>query len=451
MERTGRPRTRRDVLGMGAAASAALLAAACGSAQSTPRVADTAAPGKVEFWYGLNADGVQPFVDDFKRDFAQIQLDFTVTSDHANKLFTAALAGSAPSVSTGWPGMLWTIEAAVQLLDDVIKGDKDLKRDNYWPGYWDFHKFKGKMSMLPMQANNRLVFYDKAVLDENAIPEPKTWDDFRKAAKTLTKRTGPGAENVTRWGYQCEPMINGLRNTLGPWANRNGFVAWNQDVTKSGWGEAPMLETVDFLLSMIFDDGTMTHPLDNVIPNGIQGGMSKGLSVMVSAGPPGGLGLIQQLPRLEKDLQGFLHLPGPKAKDSYLIGGGQDLILFKTAQGPDQKAALEVMRYLGFTRNVEYCKFNRTVYPAVKAAVKDPYFAGGIWKAMWTNWNETKVPPHVTGVPVQEADEEVNTILTAVFRKQRNSREGLQEIARILNAAAQARRADVEAFLKAGG
>ena len=31
-------------------------------------------------------------------------------------------------------------------------------------------------------------------------------------------------------------MINGLRNTLGPWANRNGFVAWNQEITRSGWG-----------------------------------------------------------------------------------------------------------------------------------------------------------------------------------------------------------------------
>ena len=133
MEQTGRPRTRRDVLGMGAAASVALLAA-CGGQASTTKVVDTAAPGKVEFWYGLNGDGVQPFMDDFKRDFPQIQLNFTVTSDHANKLFTAALAGSAPSVSTGWPGMLWTIEPAVQMLDDVIKGDKDLKRDNYWPG-----------------------------------------------------------------------------------------------------------------------------------------------------------------------------------------------------------------------------------------------------------------------------------------------------------------------------
>ena len=64
-------------------------------------------------------------------------------------------------------------------------------------------------------------------------------------------------------------------------------------------------------------------------------------------------------------------MPGPKAKDSYQIAGGQDLLLFKTAQGPDQKASLELMRYLGYTRNVEYCKFNRTVYPAVKMAAND--------------------------------------------------------------------------------
>jgi ABC-type glycerol-3-phosphate transport system substrate-binding protein len=100
---------------------------------------------------------------------------------------------------------------------------------------------------------------------------------------------------------------------------------------------------------------------------------------------------------------------------------------------------------------VEYCEFNRTVYPAVRAAANDPYFAGGIWKAMWTNWNEAKVPPHPTGVPVPESDEAINPVLTAIFRKERNPREGLQEIARQLDAAAAQRRTEVEAFLKAGG
>jgi multiple sugar transport system substrate-binding protein len=441
--------TRRRRLLVGAAPALAAAAAACRAGpEPQARAGPTTAAGRVEFWYGLNVDGVQPFVDDFKREFPNVHLEFVPTTDHASKLYTASAAGAAPNVSTGWPAMLWTIEPAVQLLDDAIKGDRDLKRDNYWPNYWDFHKFKGKLSMLPMQANNRLVFYDKAVLDEYANPEPRSWDDFRRAARTLTRREGA---NVARWGYQCEPNVAGLRTTVGPWANRNGFVGWDRDVRRSGWGEPPMLETVEFLLALIHDDGSMTNPLDNPVPGGIQGGMPKGLAAMVSAGPPGGLGFIQQLPRLERDQQGFLHLPGPRVKESYLIGGGQDLILFKTAQGNDQKAALELMRYLGFTRNVEYCKHNRTVYPAVKAAANDPYFAGGIWKAMWTNWNETKVPPHPTGVPVPESDDAINPILTAIFRKERNPREGLQEIARLLNAAAAQRRPEIDAFLKAGG
>lgn len=94
--------------------------------------------------------------------------------------------------------------------------------------------------MLPWQANNRLVFYDKAVLDENALPEPKSWDDFRRTMRVLTKRSGPGSETVSRWGCQTEIGIDGMRNTIGPWAYRNGFTAWNQEVTRSGWGDAPM-------------------------------------------------------------------------------------------------------------------------------------------------------------------------------------------------------------------
>ena len=230
-------------LGVGGGISAGVLtlATACGEAQQSPPAGEPASsgasvPGKVEFWYGLNADGVQPFVDDFKRDFPHITLNFAATADHANKLYTAALRGQHRTSLLASPRCSGQLSPQLQMLDDVIKGDKELKRDNYWPGYWDFHKFKGKMSMLPMQANNRLVFYDKAVLDENRVPEPKTWDDFRAACRTLTARTAPGAENVTRWGYQCEPGVAGLRATIPPWANCNGFVAWNQDVTRSGWG-----------------------------------------------------------------------------------------------------------------------------------------------------------------------------------------------------------------------
>ena len=104
------------------------------------------------------------------------------------------------------------------------------------------------------------------MLDEHGVPEPKTWEDFRRAAKTLTRAEGT---TVGRWGYQCEPGIAGLRSTVGPWGNRNGVVAWNKEITRSGWGEPPMLETVTFLLSLMNDDGSMTNPLDNPVPGGI--------------------------------------------------------------------------------------------------------------------------------------------------------------------------------------
>ena len=63
---------------------------------------------------------------------------------------------------------------------------------------------------------------------------------------------------------------------MDPWANRNGFVGWNKDITRSGWADAPMVETVEYLLSLIYDDRTMPNPLDNVIPGGVQQGLPGG-------------------------------------------------------------------------------------------------------------------------------------------------------------------------------
>ena len=39
-----------------------------------------------------------------------------------------------------------------------------------------------------------------------------------------------------------------------------------------------MQEAVDFLMTLVFDDGTMTNPLDNSVPGGVQSGMPKGLA-----------------------------------------------------------------------------------------------------------------------------------------------------------------------------
>src|ERR687886_583117 len=82
--------TRRGVLRASAAALPAIgLAAAAAACGTEPPRAPEQAAGRVEFWYGLNADGVQPFVDDFKREFPQIDLNLVITADHANKLYTA--------------------------------------------------------------------------------------------------------------------------------------------------------------------------------------------------------------------------------------------------------------------------------------------------------------------------------------------------------------------------
>jgi multiple sugar transport system substrate-binding protein len=296
--------------------------------------------------------------------------------------------------------------------------------------------------MLPLQANNRLIFDDRQMLADQGVTEPKTWDDFRKAAQRMTSRSG---SEVTRWGYQTEPNI---RFALIPFANRNGFTDWSAEGAKSLWGDQPMVDTVRYLLSLIDDDQTMINPLDKPIPDGVTGGLPRGLAAFVAVGPPSASSFVQQVPRLESDLSGFLYPPGPRVKDSYLVNGGQDLILFKTAQAQDLKAALELMRYLSVTRNVEYCKFNKTVYPVVKAAANDPQYSTGFWKAMWTNWNETKVPALPIGIPIPSTDDVTDPILTAIFRKQRGVQEGLTEVARLMTEAASQNRAAVEAFVK---
>lgn len=117
-----------------------------------------------------------------------------------------------------------------------------IKQEDYWPNQWIKHQIAGKMWGLPLDSQDVVLFYNKAVFDKAGVPyPPSTWDDpnwtWDKLIEVATKlTTGTGASkvfgfNVSTWWVYDYPII---------WSN--GGTLLNADHTKS---TITMPETVD--------------------------------------------------------------------------------------------------------------------------------------------------------------------------------------------------------------
>ncbi len=88
-----------------------------------------------------------------------------------------------------------------QDLQSLIASDPTLKADDFWPGEWTgCQDKKGRTIGIPVNLHFHGIFYDKAAFSEAKIPAPKpgwTWDDFRQAVNTLTRKDG----DSSRFGF----------------------------------------------------------------------------------------------------------------------------------------------------------------------------------------------------------------------------------------------------------
>ena len=123
--------------------------------------------------------------------------------------------------------------------------------------------------------NNMIFHYNPTIFDAAGLgtPDPEwTWDDFLETALTLT--TGEGGDKI--FGYVIPFFFFGLQ----PWFFTNGTSILNDDWSQSNLDDPRVLETVQFLHSLVHEHG--------VAPN-VEGADQTGLfqsgrAAMVNAG-----------------------------------------------------------------------------------------------------------------------------------------------------------------------
>jgi multiple sugar transport system substrate-binding protein len=113
----------------------------------------------------------------------------------------------------------------------------------YYDGPWSSTIFDGKNYGVPYGSNATTLYYNVELLQENGIEPPKTWDELRAAAKTLT--------TSDRAGF-CLSLINTEEGTFTylPFLWGNGG-----DIPDLG-GEAN-IAALTFLNAMMNEDGSI--------------------------------------------------------------------------------------------------------------------------------------------------------------------------------------------------
>ncbi|MDY3970672.1 MAG: extracellular solute-binding protein [Atopobiaceae bacterium] len=201
--------TRRQFLrfgaGLGAAASAAGLAACQGDGAGASSNDANSSDGTIEltYWYCWtdlikenNEERIQEFNDTVgKEKGIHVTAESQGSYDDLNaKLKSAFVAGEAPDVCVMVINStkVFADGGMIQPIDDVIATD-DL--NDFWPGLMDNCKVDGSLYGVPYLRSTPVLYYNKTLFQKaglDATAAPATWDDMVKASDALAAAGAKG-------------------------------------------------------------------------------------------------------------------------------------------------------------------------------------------------------------------------------------------------------------------
>ncbi len=171
-------------------------------------------PVKVSFWNAMNykqGETLNALIKEFNATHPRIEIDGTSFSSYRplqQKTIAAIAAGNPPVLTQAYEnwvaqyitgGYLIPMEKFVYGPDGLLKKD----REDFFKNMWDDGYLPdGKLWMLPFNKSNIVMYYNVDMLKKYGISVPKTWDEFEKDCKILTKSDG------SQWGVSYTPSVD---------------------------------------------------------------------------------------------------------------------------------------------------------------------------------------------------------------------------------------------------
>ena len=148
--------------------------------------------GDIIFWHsftqGKRLEVIQKVAEQFMRDNPKVKIKIETFSwaDFYTKWTTGLASKNVPDISTALPGQVVEMMDAEAIIpiDYVID---EIGRDRFSESALREGQKDGKCYSIPLYSHAHVMWIRKDLLKNAGLEIPKTWDEFRIAAKTLTK------------------------------------------------------------------------------------------------------------------------------------------------------------------------------------------------------------------------------------------------------------------------
>ncbi len=179
------------------------LGAAAGTGSPVDQVT-ISKPVEINFWHvysdgSAQGDKLAALIKDFQAKNPNITVKAQYVGSYDplfQKIQTGIAGGQTPDVAVAYENQVAEYQQANVIipLDDYVKSQKyGLPKDDYADilsayRYDNFYAaYKNQMLSFPFTKSVELMYYNADMLKAAGVDVPKTWDDFQKAAKAVTK------------------------------------------------------------------------------------------------------------------------------------------------------------------------------------------------------------------------------------------------------------------------
>lgn len=225
--------------------------------------------------------------------------------------------------------------------------------DDMIPIFREANTYDGKVWTLPFNKSIYVLYYNRDLFKAAGLQPPKTWDDFRAAARKLTKKNG---DNIERYGIAFYPSVDVFGHYL--YAYGGSFVNGNKAVFNSPIG----IKNLEFWVNLVHKDRSALASFRD------RGEFMSQKSAMF-------IDTTSRIGNFQKKLKfnwGVSMLP--KGTTRRYQFAGTNLAVFSHLK-PDQKAAaVKFIRYLSSKEATIYWAVNTGYLPVKKSAIASPEY-----------------------------------------------------------------------------
>lgn len=327
--------------------------------------ADSASSNTVTAWVmgtGAWQEYYQKLADRFNQEHqdVQVKVEFIPWEQGHDKLVAAATSGAGPDVTTD--GGRWTAElAAMDALHPLDEFINDAYKQDFVDAAWSTTQWKGKTWGIPQGFTTTGLFYRTDWLQAAGLTAPpKTWEEFRTAAKKMTQGN--------RFGFGLVGD-NSMETTMfwTPFLWQAGGEILTPDLKQAAFNSPSGVEALQFYVDLYRTDKVAPQGALSAKRNDSHTMFTNGIAAMTTTGP----WFFAEIKKNQPNLP-YAVAPYPIGKQAASLATTDHIVMMKTAKNKQN-----AWKWIDYVTNKEHAQewskfigFN----PYRKSGLNDPNF-----------------------------------------------------------------------------